>query len=208
MTIITHTCGHEADHDLRGRTRRNLGSSKSQRDWLAKKRAEEICPDCAEKALAEKRAAESAAAAQTAAEAGLPPLVGTPRQVAWAETIRADALTRRENDAEEVAARCAKAAALSQKFDGATLDDVALLASTARDAALAAAGYLRTETSAKWWIDGRSGPDEPQGGCGPQSLHDLYAIGRCTALVQFVAQSEMMRVRWIIKRARQETSGE
>ncbi|KAI93541.1 hypothetical protein T281_16050 [Rhodomicrobium udaipurense JA643] len=126
MTIITHTCGHEADHDLRGRTRRNLGSSKSQRDWLAKKRAEEICPDCAEKALAEKRAAESAAAAQTAAEAGLPPLVGTPRQVAWAETIRADALTRRENDAEEVAARCAKAAALSQKFDGATLDDVAL----------------------------------------------------------------------------------
>jgi len=74
---VTHSCGHIERHDLTGNAR--------TREWRAERLAEELCSVCFQAA----RDAESAAAALANAEAGLPPLRGTERQVPWGESIRA-----------------------------------------------------------------------------------------------------------------------
>jgi hypothetical protein len=71
-----HSCGHEGMVELFGPT--------SQREWRRKKYFEDECPECQQK----RRDAENAASAMRAAEMGLPALIGTAKQVAWAETRR------------------------------------------------------------------------------------------------------------------------
>lgn len=72
----THSCGHEGVIDLIG--------PGSQREWRRKKYFEDECPECLQK----RRDAENAVSAARAAEMGLPALIGTPKQVGWAETRR------------------------------------------------------------------------------------------------------------------------
>ena len=60
-----------------------LGSHKERERKLAVWAG--LCESCA----AEKKAAATAQAAETAKKAGLPELTGSPKQVAWAETLRA-----------------------------------------------------------------------------------------------------------------------
>lgn len=71
-----HACGHEGMIEL-------VGPS-SQREWRLKKYFGEECPDCQQK----HRDEQNAAAAARAAEMELPKLIGTAKQVAWAESIR------------------------------------------------------------------------------------------------------------------------
>lgn len=73
---ITHSCGHTKVHDIIGK--------RDKREWRIGRLESEICADC----LAEEHAKENARNAQKNAEAGLPELTGTPKQIAWAETIR------------------------------------------------------------------------------------------------------------------------
>lgn len=98
---ITHRCGHEQTHQIYG------SNSKGQRDrkeeWLASK----DCTPCwqaeQDKARAERQkayAAENAAAAE--ANKSLPALQGSPKQIAWAETIRKTALEKMR----EIAQKC------------------------------------------------------------------------------------------------------
>lgn len=119
----THSCGHEGAIDLIGPT--------SQREWRSKKYFDDECPDCLQK----RRDAESAAAAARAAEMGLPALIGTPKQVAWAETRRmqfCDAMDTIKPD---------------RRFN------------QAEDELRAAAEYiLANERYASWWIENRT-PD-------------------------------------------------
>ena len=68
---VTYACGHIAEIQLYG-----PGKERTRRmDWM---RTQE-CPAC-----------KASAAAAVNAAAGLPELMGTPKQVAWAESIRAE----------------------------------------------------------------------------------------------------------------------
>lgn len=73
---VTYDCGHEGYVQLFGKT--------TDRERKLSYLSTCICPDC-KKAQQDKA---NAAAANKAAEAGLPELTGTPKQIAWAESIR------------------------------------------------------------------------------------------------------------------------
>lgn len=78
-TVKCEKCGKEYQIELFGKMDR--------RDWVIE-HGTHICDDC----KAAERAAENAENAASNAEAGLPQLTGTEKQIAWAETIRAEKL--------------------------------------------------------------------------------------------------------------------
>ena len=81
---VKHTCGHISEVAL-------FGPSKD-REYRLDRMRENVCLNC-----------ENAANAERNAEAGLPALTGTPKQIAWAESIRAAAMARRELSPETLA---------------------------------------------------------------------------------------------------------
>lgn len=83
---ITHVCGHTSTADLWG----TVATRQSRADKLGEK----PCPACLAAARQAEHAAQSTKAAQEAQAAGLPALTGSPKQIAWAETLRAEALQR------------------------------------------------------------------------------------------------------------------
>lgn len=121
---VTHACGHRTVHNLFGPY-----NSRQQRISELERR---LCRDCWEAKRDEAHAKENAAAAAKAAEAGLPALEGTPKQIAWAESIRVKAIA----DAE--AAIAATATTAERKAQVAPL-----------------LAQLKGENSAAWWIDNR-----------------------------------------------------
>jgi len=76
----TYACGHEGRVQIYGKVR--------DRQWKADREFSKLCPECWEKELQKRREQENAEAAAKAAEMGLPELTGTPKQVAWANTLR------------------------------------------------------------------------------------------------------------------------
>lgn len=81
---ITRACGHVETV--------NIGGKVSERDRLASYEARKDCCDCyTAKQTAARKAATQAAAADAQAKK-LPALQGSEKQVAWAETIRANML--------------------------------------------------------------------------------------------------------------------
>lgn len=136
---FTYACGHAG-------TCRLGGSQSSRRHQLARY-AEELCRDCyVARRIAESKAQGEAAVAAVAARGdALAPLAGTPKQVAWAEQIRAKALL-----AVDKARAAAEAAAEKADPDG----DPPLSAWATARRAVAEAG------DAGWWCDqGREPPD-------------------------------------------------
>lgn len=83
---ITHTCGHTQTHHIYGT------NAKGQRDnkiaWLS----EQVCTECYKAEQQAKRDAINANNAKDNKERGYADLTGTPKQVAWAESIRAKIL--------------------------------------------------------------------------------------------------------------------
>jgi len=78
---VTYSCGHEGTETLFGPGRER----ERKLEWF---REGGLCPTCyTEKKEADRQAA-AVQAERAAASAGLPPLVGTEKQCAWAETIR------------------------------------------------------------------------------------------------------------------------
>lgn len=77
-TTFKYICGH--DGSAIGRNRRDA-------DYQAFRLAQQDCWEC-------RKAAETAAAAEAAQAHGLPALTGSPKQIAWAETIRHRVLAR------------------------------------------------------------------------------------------------------------------
>jgi len=118
---VTHSCGHTADHKLTGPQR--------YREYKLRKLAEDLCPAC-EEAERSKRNAEAAARNR---EMGLPPLTGTEKQVAWAESIRARIMKELDD---ELAAGLAAGEQITE--EGQMLIDT-----------------LMAQTEARWWIDAR-----------------------------------------------------
>ena len=78
---ITHACGHTQEHQLYGPHRQRA----DKEEWLRTT----SCTECWRAEQEAKRAEQARADAQANSVAGLPPLTGTPKQIAWAETIRA-----------------------------------------------------------------------------------------------------------------------
>ena len=131
---ITHTCGHVSDMQLFGpRTERER-----KVEWLES----QPCRQC-------KLAEEGARAAQANQADNLPALVGSPKQVAWAEQIRRKAL----DNAAKV--RKIEPAALA----AATKPETIALGTEYVQVYEATMGKLRTETSSKWWIDNKDTVD-------------------------------------------------
>lgn len=77
---VTHTCGHTHTYQLYGKT----ADRERKMAWLA----EQECPECAKRAREEQHKAEAEAAAKEAEDMELPALTGSPKQIAWANTIR------------------------------------------------------------------------------------------------------------------------
>lgn len=83
---INYACGHDGVINIVG--------PKRNREYVAKSESRKLCPECYSAKLAADRAAASAAAAEQAKATGLPALTGSAKQIAWAETIRANAVAQ------------------------------------------------------------------------------------------------------------------
>lgn len=76
----TFSCEHEG--------RVNITGPVKNRQWIADRKFEGLCPECYEKHLEEERIKANEVAAEKAMEMELPELQGTEKQVAWANTLR------------------------------------------------------------------------------------------------------------------------
>lgn len=156
---VSHLCGHDHTHQLTGPQR--------TREYRLERLAGEDCPDCQSTAWEANRQAKQAADAAVAAKAGLPSLEGSEKQIAWANTIRADllrsvaqAITQLERSPNQTLVMIAKACKVEDIAAIAALADAVIESgdpgSPEFGAMLTAAVELvNTELSAKWWIDNR-----------------------------------------------------
>lgn len=119
---VAYSCGHTAEIQL-------FGKHTERENKIAWLEREGICPECHAKQQQAERAAAAAAAKEANAE--LPTLEGSEKQIAWAETIRA------KFNAE-----------LKEKGFRFEMAETDAKLKNALDATL-------YNTSAKWWIDHR-----------------------------------------------------
>lgn len=126
---VTHTCGHVVKHRLYGK--------RDYRQWQLGRLAGENCWEC-------RKAVQSAAAAEVAAEVGLPTLEGSEKQVAWAETIRVKKLLEASAHRDRMLGWINGNDQLGAEEKEAAIN----LANEAHD-------RLEQEQSAKWWIENR-----------------------------------------------------
>lgn len=123
----TFSCGHEGRIDIVGPTK--------NRQWRADRNFEGLCAECAEKRKEEARKIQNDIAKKEAKEFGYPELIGSEKQVSWANTIRSD-MARDFT-------RWIDRAIIDKKNDAAKhLSDVMQY-------------VLKTKTKASWFIDNR-----------------------------------------------------
>lgn len=188
---------------------RNRSEADRQAAWHEEQ--EHLCEDC----QASRRAEEGAAAVARSAEAGLPALTGSDKQIAWAAQLReqalallADALPLVQHRLErsDEAATDAELAALRQRYVDRP-HELALVADHARALFLAvdwrepgAAARLhalvqviRAQTSAHWWIDHRSGDYAAMArGLAAQMREALQPAPAMPAAEQVAAEAEAL----------------
>lgn len=157
---VQHTCGHTETHQILGPDP-EWGST-TRRQHIADKRSQEPCSTCASAARDQQRATEAEAAAQRAADNGLPSLTGSIKQIAWAERIRSGAL-------DEIRDRMTKAPA--------DLAEQAMHIYTA---------IAARQTGASWWIDQRSSGDS----INPRALAALATSEERATLADLAAQAK------------------
>jgi len=136
---INYACGHDGEEQL-------YSKGTARESYIQWAEGSKICPECwAEKKAAE-RAAENAKAAEGNQATGLPSLIGTPKQISWAETIRAKALSAPGNAIREDA----------EALIAARPADQHKMLRRGLSAMQAARKELEANTSAKWWIEHRA----------------------------------------------------
>jgi len=129
---ITHRCGHISIETLFGK--------RKEREWLISKLKMELCKKCQE----EEYAKQNQEAAKQNKENGLPPLKGTEKQVAWAESIRLKKIIElnklKQDLLEDKALRQDKTETVLRNYDKAeSIINTAI-----------------NETDAVFWIEGRN----------------------------------------------------
>lgn len=85
---VEYTCGHAGDVYLSGKH--------TDREWKLEREKDKLCPDCWKEQVEKERKLASEKNAAENAEAGLPTLEGTEKQIAWAETIRSNKIKETE----------------------------------------------------------------------------------------------------------------
>ena len=127
---VNYNCGHTGTVELFGKTKIRY----EKIEWMERN---QICPDCYQAAKDAERAAQNKIAAEK--NQGLVELVGTPKQVAWAETIRAEKLANAETLLEK-----------AEQFiaNGENLDSARIVKATTEE--------WMNQPSASWWIDHRN----------------------------------------------------
>jgi len=134
---ITHSCGHVQVHQIFGK-HSGFGGRESKIAWLETT----LCTECYRAEQDKQHAAEAAAASEQNAAAGLPALTGSPKQIAWAETIRSTALASAAKEEEQFRGRLS--ADLSPEIRLEVTDALCLLV-----------GDLRDHVESRFWIDNR-----------------------------------------------------
>lgn len=90
----TYSCGHGGSVNIIGPTK--------DREWKKEKHFSGLCPECYKKMIEEERAAENAASEKAAKEMELPELSGSPKQCAWANTIRVKLINQISSEIEKI----------------------------------------------------------------------------------------------------------
>jgi hypothetical protein len=152
---INYSCGHSDRIQMYGPT----SGRERKKEWMERG----ICPDCYRKQKKEEREKASQVAAEQAKKSGLPALAGSERQIAWADTIRKNALASAQNN---VLSRDVFATLPVEKRESSR--GVFEVVRTARD-------RLETETSATWWIDNRDSVNRYCISCGEAALKTINA---------------------------------
>lgn len=149
---VTHSCGHEVCHQLVGKH----ADRERKIEWL-----ESVpCLECKREEDAKARAAFNQQSAAENAESGLPSLIGTEKQIAWAESIRKDLVARLDVAATTFPKKLAMVQADREEyrlFIDQVLEKGFLSIEESFACAELAIGKLKAETSASWWIEHREG---------------------------------------------------
>ncbi|KZE78150.1 hypothetical protein AV654_19435 [Paenibacillus elgii] len=127
---LTYACGHEGREQILGPV--------NNRAWIAERSAAGLCPDCYKESQNKRREEENCKAAEAAAKQGLKNLVGTSKQIAYAETCRQKLLKRIEQY-------------ITDESKHSRLHRYGLY----QENISAANEFLHQQTSAGWWIDNR-----------------------------------------------------
>lgn len=148
---ITYSCGHPGSVQIVGPIADRAGK-------VAWYEQHGICPACKTARHEAERAAANAASRATNAAEGLPALEGSPKQIAWAETIRREQIDKvLAFAADGVVARLIANAVRHLRRSGMSKDQAAAVPEIAAVTAAHADAVARlsAERSAKWWIDNR-----------------------------------------------------
>ncbi len=127
---VTYSCGHAGTVQL-------FGKSNDRERRIQWYESAGLCPECYQAQLQQSREVASQRAHEWATIQGLPDLAGTPRQIAWAESIRYDRLTA--------------AGDLAAKLIGCADEEDS-------ERVTVALAWLGQQTEARWWIDNREVP--------------------------------------------------
>lgn len=142
---VTHACGHSQEHQLFGSHR----DRDRKLSWLATV----PCGACARAEREQQKIAAAKAAAKSSEAIGLPALIGSEKEIAWANQIRLEKLADADASIANLRARMAqpidadrpelqeRLAAIIEMEAGGHLD--------------AARAWIASQPMAKWWIDQR-----------------------------------------------------
>lgn len=131
----TYSCGHEGRVNIIGPTK--------DRQWKVDRHFEKMCPECYEKYLEEEREKANNEAAEKAKEMELPKLIGTEKQIAWANTLRQDFIEKSEKiNAEELK----RFKMWDEDLKGLKLEEIPEIVDY----------ILITKNNASYWIDNRN----------------------------------------------------
>jgi len=136
---IKGTCGHNYQKQL-------YGKGTSRQSYIEYAERTMVCPDCYKAQLEAERAKASQAAAQEAQADNLPTLEGSPKQIAWAETLRKTKLDAYR----ELAGKCAIHGDNEPVSQGSKVTVRMVIEKITKRV-----NALKKETSAKYYIDRR-----------------------------------------------------
>lgn len=160
----TYSCGHEGRVNVIG----------PDRQWKIERHFEDLCPECQEKKAAEDRAKANKEAAEKSAAMELPELIGSEKQVAWANTLRITAIETYEKNIQSMDEKFEKAKRYIREMEekgtptDKTLDDVNFFIKdddgdevqiTKEEIVDAMDRALQVHTDARFWIDSRNDGD-------------------------------------------------
>lgn len=139
----TYSCGHEGRINL-------IGPSKT-REWKKEREFSGLCPECNEKRFEEEKEKNNKEALEKTKELELPELIGSEKQVSWANTLRLNMLEKIEVEIQKLYESKSFLRQLIT-YDLIGKDEVEVLLSVAKSITLF---IIENKTSARYYIENR-----------------------------------------------------